>query len=208
MNFWSKMKKAISTALAGIFLLGTPTAKSLEGMLSPKTAYAEESVDALVKEGGEAMLSRDFPKAEKLYLSVLKIEPNNFIALNNLGTIYSNQNRLEEAEKVLKVAIRIKPDNADTYKTLGHVYQKETDYKKAIEIYEDGLKKDQNEFSFYYGLGICYKELNNYQVAIKMFEEYLIKYENSNLKNNRIFKRMAEESIKYKTECLQILSKI
>jgi tetratricopeptide (TPR) repeat protein len=201
MTFWQKMKKAISAAMAGIFLLGSPATKSLEGMLSPKTAYAEEDVSGLLSEGSQLIMTKKYDDAEKLYLEILKKEPRNYEAHNNLGLVYWKLNKPNEAIKEYKTAVNINPEQYNAFLNFGNFYRLSIkSYELAIENYQKTLKLKPSESvkaTVYYGLGISYKELGRYKEAITYFDEYL---KNENDKEVRALKVECEQ-------LLQTLSK-
>ena len=67
-----------------------------------------EDIAKLIAESLTSKKIGDSIKAEHLLKKVLKIEPNNFIALNNLGNIYSEKNNFKKAKIFLSKAIRVK----------------------------------------------------------------------------------------------------
>ena len=78
--------------------------------------------------------------AEQLYQKILKTEPTNLNANNNLGIILFSLGRLDEAEVSCRKAIELKPDYAEAYNNIGIVFKlnnfekSEEAYKKAIEF--------------------------------------------------------------------------
>ena len=196
MSFWKKMKKTLAALLAGVaFWSAAPATapRSLEEAVGPKAAYAEESVEAMVKEGRKLGMSGKYDEAEKIYLRVIKKDPDNSTAHNELGIVYFKQNRFEEAIKEYKTAIKIEPKKFFAYSSLGTLYRNIGNYKLAIENYQESLKLNPSNFGVYYGLGISYKELGMYKEAIVYFDEYL-KHNND------------EDVRKLKSECELILS--
>jgi Flp pilus assembly protein TadD len=82
-----------------------------------------------------------FEEAEKLYRSILEVEPKHAATLNNLGIILKISKKLEEAEVSYRKAIELKPDYADAYNNLGNMMltlgkfeEAEENFKKAIEL--------------------------------------------------------------------------
>lgn len=75
---------------------------------------------------------RNFTKAEDLYHQILIVDPSFVVALNNLGVIYMQQNRLEAAISVLTRAIELKYDYVDVHYNLACVYARSGDTKKSI----------------------------------------------------------------------------
>jgi tetratricopeptide (TPR) repeat protein len=86
-------------------------------------------------------------KAKELYKKVIKQEPRNIEALNNLGVVYMNLNVHKWAVIRLNDALKIKPDYADALYNLACLYAREhnlgksVDYLKKAVGYNPNLKK-------------------------------------------------------------------
>ena len=123
--------------------------------------------------------------AERLYWTVLKIEPSHPDAHNNLGIILHMFGRLDEAEKSCNNAIQLKPDFLEahynlgnTLKELGRLNEAELSFNKVIE-----LKPDYAEA--YHNLGNILIKLNrfehaevNYKKVIKFKSDFVEAYHN------------------------------
>ena len=94
----------------------------------------------------------DLENAEIDLKKALKIEPNNFIVLNNLGNIYSLKNDLKKAKDFFLKAIKIKKDYSNAIFNLALINEEMGDKKKAIELYKDAIKYDPNNLGFYFNL--------------------------------------------------------
>lgn len=75
-----------------------------------------------------------------LCLDIIAVEPNRFHAWNNLGNLYSNQNRWDEAVEAFKRALEIKPGSKQTQLNMGvvehesgHSERGEATITKALE---------------------------------------------------------------------------
>ena len=62
-----------------------------------------------------------FKEAEHLYREILKTEPSNIDANNNLGVLLYNLSRSDESEVLFKKVIKLKPNYAEAYYNLGLV---------------------------------------------------------------------------------------
>lgn len=60
--------------------------------------------------------------AERLYVSILKIDPQYVTAMNNLGVIYMSQNKYQNAQQLFQNAISIDNDYVDPYYNLACVH--------------------------------------------------------------------------------------
>lgn len=76
-------------------------------------------------------------EAEKEYREVIRINPDNALAHNNLGILLANLKRFKEAEEEYREAIRINPDYAKAHGNLGILYsvtKRPEDAKEELEI--------------------------------------------------------------------------
>ena len=119
------------------------------------------NLDRAIKAHQEGRLE----EAELLYRSILKIYPEHFIVLNNLGPILQHFSKFAEAEASFKKAIELKPDYAVAYFHLGNTLHRlnkldeaEASYRKTIE-----LKPDYAEA--HYNLNILLQKLNRFEEA-------------------------------------------
>ncbi len=89
--------------------------------------------------------SKDFTKSLYHFKFAVKLKPNFYEALNNLGILYSeyntqknktNSNEIKKSIFYLKTAIKINSNNACAYENLGNIYFKIGDYFKSIKAFD------------------------------------------------------------------------
>ena len=71
---------------------------------------------------------------------LLKLSPNNLIALDNLASAYRQQKRWDEARQVLERALSVSPDNPEANYSLGMVYAQTNDNQRAYEYLQRALQ--------------------------------------------------------------------
>ena len=82
----------------------------------------------------------DLREAKELYKKVIKMDPQNVQALNNLGVVYMKQKVYKWATIRLNDALKIKPDYADAHYNLACVYAKTNDTQNSIHRLKDAVK--------------------------------------------------------------------
>jgi len=112
-----------------------------------------------------------YKNEETLYKAVLQKNPSAWMAYNNLGSIYSRQDRCEDALEFYKQAVKIKPDFAEAYVGLSAVYYKLGRNDDAIEAAKQAIKINQNYFKACYNLGVIYDKLGRYEDAIDSYKQ-------------------------------------
>ena len=76
------------------------------------------NINQLLKQAVLNHNNQKFQIAEELYEKVIKLDPKNNIALNNLGTIHLVLNNFEKAIKYFEDSLKIKSDYLDAKKNL------------------------------------------------------------------------------------------
>ncbi|MCS7048949.1 MAG: tetratricopeptide repeat protein [Verrucomicrobiae bacterium] len=76
----------------------------------------------LLREGQRAAEQRDYATAKTKFEAILERDPNNVLALSNLGVVHYQLNELEEAETCLRRAVALAPNDAESRSLLGIVY--------------------------------------------------------------------------------------
>ena len=94
----------------------------------------------------------DLVKSENTLKRVLKLEPNNSIALNNLGNIYSQRNDLNKAIIFYSKAVSIKKDYSNAIFNLALTSEEIGKKNDAIKLYKNAIRYDPDNLGFYHNL--------------------------------------------------------
>ncbi len=103
--------------------LAEPEEKAPAPVADPKTLYAQA-----LKMQRQGKLE----EAKELYKQVIKAQPGNIKALNNLGVVYMKMKRYKWAIIRLNEAIRFKRDYVDAHYNLACLYAQINDKKKSL----------------------------------------------------------------------------
>ncbi|TDF38353.1 PEP-CTERM system TPR-repeat protein PrsT [Alteromonadaceae bacterium M269] len=82
----------------------------------------------------ERNIAADKERAIANYESVVELNPNNFIVLNNLAYLYQEEGRLDEAEEYAEKAVSIRPENPDALDTLAQIKLAKKELKSGLDI--------------------------------------------------------------------------
>jgi tetratricopeptide (TPR) repeat protein len=120
-----------------------------------------------------------------LYRTTLQINPQCWLAENNLGTILFQKGRRQEAIECYHQAIRLNPGYADAHKNLGTALVKTGHFQEAIEPCEQALRLEPSDPDAHNNLGNALLHLgrlqeaiDHYQLAIKFKPDYTEAYFN------------------------------
>jgi len=94
----------------------------------------------------------DLINAEINLKEALELDSNNFIALNNIGNIYSAKNDQKRAKIFFSKAIKVKPDYSNAIFNLALVNEEMGNKEEAIALYKEAINCDPDNLGFYYNL--------------------------------------------------------
>lgn len=122
---------------------------------------------------------QQFDKAEKLYLQLLTMQPEDSNVLNLLGLLYISKKQEEKAIKYLTKAFVLKK-TPYIASNLAKAYYFNNEYTSALKIFNDALSLQPSE-DIYYSIALTYKKMKKYTEAIENYNNAL-KYNKDNYK--------------------------
>ena len=111
----------------------------------------------------------NFDEAEKCYLEVLEINPNNAETHNLIGLLKLQQNNFDKAVEWIKKAIKLEK-NAYFYETLFQTLTLQEKFSEIIRYENDVKEFFENEFELNFYLALAYKNLNEIKKSIHYYE--------------------------------------
>jgi tetratricopeptide (TPR) repeat protein len=124
---------------------------------------------ALVLESAER-----WPEARQVYEAVLKLDPNNAVALNNLAYLLTEHGGdLNDALTKAQRAKQLLPDLSEVSDTLGWIYLKKNLTDNAIDIFKELVNKVPSSAIFRYHLGMAYSQKGDRTRALKELQDAL-----------------------------------
>lgn len=133
-----------------------------------------------------AMLSRDFTLAARLFKSLLADDPNNLELLNSLGQLYIKASDDEKALPFYEKIIKLNPDNVDAYNNMGGIYRRLKRYDESITVLDKALSFNKNNSEVKYNLGFTYKLMGKNDEACHCFEYVISENPNDVLAYNHL----------------------
>jgi len=115
--------------------------------------------------GNEKQRSGDWKAASRHYVKALRIEPNFYPALNNMGAIALRRKEPAEAESFFLRSLAANPDDGEAYVNLGHVLYDQARYQPVIERLEEGLRRLPGSSAGHFFLGSAYLRLGDLEKA-------------------------------------------
>jgi tetratricopeptide (TPR) repeat protein len=118
--------------------------------------------------------SERWAEARQVYEVVLKLDPNNGVALNNLAFLLSEHGGdLDDALTKAQRAKQLLPNLSEVSDTLGWIYLKKNLTDNAIDIFQDLVNKVPAQAVFRYHLGMAYSQKGDKTRALKELQDAL-----------------------------------
>ena len=108
-------------------------------------------------------------EAEKLYIELLSIRPDDVNILNLTGLLYLSKKNIAEAINYLSRAYILKKSSYIA-SNLAKAYYFNSEIEKAIKIYKQALSYEEND-DIYYSIALAYKRLNDYDNTILNYKK-------------------------------------
>jgi tetratricopeptide (TPR) repeat protein len=129
-----------------IAMLSAHTARTLCGIFLMAAASSgcskhEESKETLLSRASGYLASAQYDKAEKEYREVLRLTPDDPVALRQLAIIYFEQNQLPQLYQAVEKAAEAQPDDADLQLKLGQTLLATGQVQQAREAALRSLEK-------------------------------------------------------------------
>ena len=140
-------------------------------------------------------------KAKEIYEHILKKNPENFIVLQNYGSLLAKLREYKQAKNIFEKCLKIKPNDFLVLYNLGKFYQEMKIFDKAVSYYEKSYSIEPKKNLSMYNIGNIYLfqkkfdlAINAYQKSIKVNPENFLAHNNLAIsyKNIGNFKKSLE----------------
>ena len=112
-------------------------------------------------------------EAIEAYQQAIRIQPNHADAYNNLGTIFINQNRIDDAIEAYQQAIQIQPNQGEAYYNLGNALHRQEKLEEAIEAYQQAIRIQPNYADAYNNLGVVLIDHEKLEESVQIYQKTL-----------------------------------
>lgn len=117
--------------------------------------------------------SGNLNEAKINYEKVLKVDKNNFNALNLLGVLFYQIGENSLAIEYIKKAITINSNYTDSYYNLALAYEAKSLIDEAIKCYEKVIELNPTHLISYNSLGNIYEQKENFDKAIEYYKKVI-----------------------------------
>jgi superkiller protein 3 len=135
-----------------------------------QVVFAQNTVEQLFKQGETAEAVRNNSQAETIWREILRVEPNNGKAYNNLGNALRRQGKLAEALAAHQKALQLNHNDAEAYVGIGNVLNAQGKPEEALAYHKKALQLNPK-------LAIAYSNLGNALYDQKKLDEAVAAYQ-------------------------------
>jgi tetratricopeptide (TPR) repeat protein len=139
--------------------------------MSSRTAALD--IGDLLREAIGAQQSGRLREAEKLYTRVLKIAPDQFDALNLLGTVKAQQGQIGEAQRLFSAAVKANPGAPQGWTNLGQALHALRRSDEALECFNKAQALAPHDINTLYQRGNVLLSLERPAEALVEFQNVL-----------------------------------
>ena len=152
--------------------------------------------DAMLGMGAIAVIEKDHVLARDLYLSLLKLDPRDPIAIAAMASLQDGEVSLESEETFLLNMLQKNPDAQHLNFALGNVYARQEKWKFAQQSFFKAWQQDVKNADYIFNLAVTMDQLGKQKQAIDFYKDSLSKSKDKQVSFSRraVEKRIAELS--------------
>jgi len=135
--------------------------------------------------------------SRSLWHHVLKLDPEHYIAHNNMGNILINDKHFIAAIRHFNEALRLNPDLWIAHINMGTAYSQQGEVDKAVFHYTEGIRINPNAAEAYFNLGNIFARQNRLELSVTYYTSALqIDPKNASIHNNLGIARIRQGEIR------------
>lgn len=115
-------------------------------------------------------LQGKFEKAELDYTKIIKAQPQNMIANNNLASLKNIKKDYKTSLNILEKVLKVNPIHVDALNNKGIALMGLKRFDEALNIFKTILKIKPNFLNAINNIANCYKLIGNYEDAIEYYQ--------------------------------------
>ncbi len=133
----------------------------------------QAELEAVFARGYAAQQAGRLLEALHFYDSALKLQPDSYVIMNNIGVVLTILNRNSDAAAILQKAVAVKPDFADAHYNLGNAFMEQGLIDAAIASYVQSIALQPGFLKAHFNIGNAYRELGRLDEAAQSYRNAL-----------------------------------
>ncbi|MBF7071878.1 PEP-CTERM system TPR-repeat protein PrsT [Glaciecola sp. MH2013] len=163
----------------------TNNAQASSSVLEKHTDANPNDLQALMLHAEKA-ISSDNAEAIKRYEAALELNENNFVVLNNLAYVLTQEGQLERAAPLAKRAFDLKPNNPPTVDTYAQILAKQGKLDEALKTYNRVMNQDVGSEEIFLNYIEVLLKNKNQTIAKRRIAEVELKLPESQARLNKL----------------------
>lgn len=131
------------------------------------------NIEFLVNKAIKLHVRGKVEKAEEIYKKIIKIDPNNIISLNNLGSILNSKENFEKSLNLVNRALEIKPEYVDALNNKGNCLKGLSRFEDAIKYFKKAIVIKPDFVGALNNLANTYRLIGRNKEAITIFQKVI-----------------------------------
>ena len=127
-------------------------------------------LDQLWEIAQESIRENKYLRAEKAFLTILRVDEKNATAYNRLGILYAKQRAYKDAIECFEIAQSLEP-SASSLHNVGLIYYETENYEKASLAFEQALEMEDDLAARYIAYAKVQEKIGNTKKVINALEK-------------------------------------
>jgi len=130
----------------------------------------EEAGDEMAEAEHSKREEEALTRAQKMYMEVIKLDPNHHAAWYNLGYVQEELQLFDSAIRSFSEALKLEPNDKDAIINLGNTYMNSEKFDESIIQYKKAIELDSTCVMSHYNLASAYHSILDIKSAMKYFK--------------------------------------
>jgi superkiller protein 3 len=156
--------------IGGFGLVAVVVTNRTERSLKPLSQALSRRLQKLWNDAQLSLRLKQYLRAEKSLLTILKFDEKNAAAYNRLGILYAKQREYRDAIDCFEIASSIE-SNASSLHNLGLIYFETNNYEKAALAFENALEIEDTLAARHIAYAKVQEKLNNPKQVLLSLEK-------------------------------------
>jgi len=140
-------------------------------VLTGASLYGQDSLQIYLDKGAELLAERNYQGGMDAYQNALRLDPNNYIAIKNIGRSFAQLDDTKQAQAFLERAYKIDPLDPQVCNNLGAVFAANANSGEAIRYFEQAVAIDSTNEMYITNLGQEYSRLGRIGKALPLMRQ-------------------------------------
>jgi tetratricopeptide (TPR) repeat protein len=140
---------------------------TLDFAMEKKAHSKDQKISGYLSLSGNNGKAGNFQAEIDYAKKALELDPNNFVALSNLGVGLMGIQDIEESEKTFKRLSELDPTSPVAFYQLGVLYEQKKDDDKALNHYLQAVKYNPSFVDAHFNLSMIYARKKEFSKAIE-----------------------------------------